>query len=311
MTPLFHKKLVIVTGKGGVGKSTVCAALALLAERKKKKPLVIELTDFLAMSEFFKGSGKAARNHLSHDEIRTMRFDFEDAVQEYLTLHLKVRAVSEILYKNPVVKYFTKTAPGFKELVITGKIWHMAEEIRISSKRAGFDFMILDAPSTGHCLSMLKVPRVVSEMVRVGPIVKETEAMHEFYHDPNESGILLTTLLQEMPVNEAVQMAATLRDDHEIGINALVINEIFPVDEDILDEKARAGCPEGAPEEIWSALEQARQDLKMVNDAQETYRAKLGKEIDAPQVELPLLLKSPLDLDDLEGLADIFETEFE
>ncbi|MBI2061134.1 MAG: AAA family ATPase [Nitrospirae bacterium] len=311
MTRLFHKKLVIVTGKGGVGKSTTSAALAVLARRKKKRPLVLELTEFEAMPTLFGSKRGRANGDLVADGIRSMRIILEEAIPEYLTLKLKIRAVSDMLYKNPVVKYFTKTAPGFQELVVTGKIWYMAQEMAKNGKRHPYDFIIFDAPSTGHCLQMLKVPRVVSQMVRVGPIVEETEAMHDFYHDPDRSGILLVTLLQEMPINEATQMAASLRDDQDLGIESLVINEVFQVDKDVLDEKARAACPEGASEEAWAALEKARQDLEMLHDAQEIYRERLKEEVKAPQVELPLLLKSPLATEDIEIMADALEEKFE
>ncbi|MBI2890550.1 MAG: hypothetical protein HYY13_07160 [Nitrospirae bacterium] len=311
MIRLFHKKLVIVSGKGGVGKSTLCAALAILARRKDRRPLILELTEFESIPTVFGSDLEQAKGEFVADGIRSTGFDFEEAVTEYLTLHLKVRAVSQILHKNPVVKYFTRTAPGFKELVYTGKIWYMAQDMARRGDRHPFDFMILDAPSTGQCLEMLRVPGVVSDMVRVGPIMRETRAMEAFYKNPDESGILLITLLQEMPVNEVLQMSSDLTEKQGLPVDAVVINQIVPVDEDILDEKARATCPEGASEEAWAALQQAVTDLKILHDAQETFRKRLAKEIKAPQVELPLILKSPLSLKDLDRLATTLEENFE
>src|SRR5215216_7559734 len=158
MSSLLEKRLVLVTGKGGAGKSTVAAALGRVAARQGKRVVVCEVAEQSRLGGLLGGTG------VHHESV-----DPERAKQEWLRYQLKSRTLAGVLGGSRLFQYLTAAAPGLSELVTIGKVWDLAQ----LERRTGgspFDLAILDAPATGHGLAMLTAPRTFASVARVGPV---------------------------------------------------------------------------------------------------------------------------------------------
>src|SRR5918995_2719588 len=205
---LLDKRLVLVTGKGGVGKTTVAAALGLAAARRGKRVVVCEV---------------AEQNRLAQlvPELTTVFVDPERAKEEWLRYQLKSRTLAGVLGGSRLFQYLTAAAPGLSELVTIGKVWDLAQ---LERRTAGavFDLTIVDAPPTGHGLAMLRAPATYASVARVGPISRQARIIDAFLRDRDSTGVLVVALPEEMPVNETVEFERSLREALGIGVDTIV-----------------------------------------------------------------------------------------
>src|SRR3954454_22949262 len=197
---LFDKRLVVVTGKGGVGRTTVAAALGLAAARQGKRTMVAEVAQQERMSRAFRREGVGYSETELADNFWAMSVDPQHALDEYLTQQVG-GALGNVLFHNRIFEYFVAAAPGVRELTTIGKVWELAQLER-RSKAAPYDLVIVDAPASGHGLGMLRSPRTFGEIARVGPIRRRADAIHGFLTDRSRTGVVSVALPQEMPVNE-------------------------------------------------------------------------------------------------------------
>jgi len=157
--PLLERRLIIVTGKGGTGKTTVAAALADAARRRGQRVLLAETAPLEAAARLFEPhpaplgyTGRSLRPGL-----HAMRIDPHEALAEYLGLQIGFRALTERLLRTQTFQQLLEAAPGWRELIILGKIWHL-EQKREANGRPTWDLVVVDAPATGHGLTFLDVP---------------------------------------------------------------------------------------------------------------------------------------------------------
>ncbi|HZH04699.1 MAG TPA: ArsA-related P-loop ATPase [Myxococcaceae bacterium] len=223
MAAFLDRRLCIITGKGGVGKSTVAAALALRSARSGKKTLAVEvntgdrLTRLLAKPPAGPSIARLEENLWAVD-IRP-----QEALREYVLMTLKYQAVYRAVFENRVVRTFIRLLPSVQELVTLGKVfYHLREKEPDGSYR--FDRIILDAPATGHAISMLSVPQVLLDTVPPGPLAQEVRIMRDLLTDPAVTACLLVSLPEEMPVNETLELNAALRDRVRAPAAATVLN---------------------------------------------------------------------------------------
>src|SRR3954447_6085626 len=227
MASLIDKRLMVVTGKGGTGKTTVAAALGLLAARAGKRTVVCEVAEQERLAALF---GVAPIGHVECElapGLAGVSIDPERAKSEWLRHQLKSGALAGMLGHSRLFQYLTAAAPGLTELVTMGMVWDLAQlERRLGGTT--YDLAIVDAPATGHGVALLRAPRTYADIARVGPIHRQGQRIDNFIRDPKLTGLLAVALPEEMPVNETIDLGARLREQMEMEIDAIVVNSVYP-----------------------------------------------------------------------------------
>ena len=230
---LYAKRLVIVSGKGGVGKSTVSAAIGMAAAGHGLRTLLIEVASQERMSLLFDQGGPIGYHATPvYPGLDAFSIDPQKALEEYLVGQLKVRAVVERLVENRAFGHVTAAAPGLRELVTLAKIRQLLE-------RGRHDFVVVDAPATGHGLGFLKVPRTFTRVARVGPVHARAIWVAELLEDPAQTAVVLVTTPEELPVTETLEAIADI-DDHAVPLAGVVANAVYEPLFDAADAEALA-----------------------------------------------------------------------
>jgi len=223
MAGLFDKRLLIVTGKGGVGKSTVAAGLALACARAGQKTLVCELSVQERISRLLDGPQIGPEIGEIEENLWAVNIRFEDAMREYALMTLKFQSVYRAVFENRLVRYFLRFLPSLQELVVLGKIlFHEREQLPSGAPR--FDKIVLDAPATGHAITFLSVPQVILETVPAGPLYSQASLMRQALVDPAITAAVLVSLPEDLPVNETLELDEALRTRVGIVPKAVILN---------------------------------------------------------------------------------------
>jgi anion-transporting ArsA/GET3 family ATPase len=301
MSTLADKRFVLVTGKGGVGKTTVCAAEALALAAKGKRVLVAMCNAKERLSGML-GSGPIGPTVVQVQEgIWAVNMLPEKALEEYGVLVLRSRALYRTLFDNAYVRTFLRAVPGMQEWAMLGKAWwHTTERLPDGSSK--YDVVILDAPATGHGLDMLRVPKVIVDVVPPGLLRRDAERAWTLFQDPKTSAIVLVTLPEEMPTTETIELAAALR---ELGlpIGRVVVNGLLPP---IFSREERAVLEGMPPFDIVSAGDAAlaaARDRAARERLQAESLSRLSRELPIAPSFLPLLLDDPASPDAIRQLA--------
>src|SRR3954452_11845122 len=224
---LLDRRLVVVTGKGGVGRTTVAAALGLAAARSGKRVMVAEVAQQERMSRAFRREGVGYSETELAPGFWAMSVDPQRALDEYLGQQVG-GTLGNLLFHNRIFEYFVAAAPGVRELTTIGKVWELAQLERRDRKATPYDLVILDAPASGNGLAMLRAPRTFAEIARVGPIRRRADMIHEFLRDPDRTGVVSVAIAQEMPVNETIEFRTKLREQMGMATDAVIVNALLP-----------------------------------------------------------------------------------
>jgi Anion-transporting ATPase len=228
MTSLLERKLLVVAGKGGVGRTTIASAIGLLAADRGLRTLVVEVAHQDRLPELF---GLAAQGPGVETELRdglwSLSIDADRALLEWLQA-LGGRVSGRLLASSSTFQYFTAAAPGAKELVSMVKIWELTQSKRWHGRAVGYDLVVLDAPATGHALGMLRSPRTFGAIARVGPIAAQAQHVLALLEDPARCGYLAVAQGTEMAVTETVELDAGLRRELGRGLHAVIVNAVLP-----------------------------------------------------------------------------------
>jgi len=221
------KRFLFVTGKGGVGKTTVVATLAQRFAQAGKRVLVAETSPKEHISKLFGRSSLPTQITELKPRLFGVLLDPDVAMHEYGTMVLKSERLVGALFDNKLVRGFFRGAPGLKEWALLGKAWfHSTELLADGSPR--FDVVLLDAPATGHGLDMLRVPKTIVELSPPGVLRNDAERAWNQFRDPALSGVAVVTLPEEMPVNESLELVAALRGELGLPLSAVVANQVVP-----------------------------------------------------------------------------------
>ncbi len=221
------KRFLIVTGKGGVGKTTVCAAEATALAARGRRVLVAMCNAKERLSTMLGGGPVGSDVTAVGKNIWAVNMDPEKALEEYGMMMLKVRLVYRAVFENRYARTFFRAVPGIHEWSMLGKAWwHTTERDADGSPR--YDVVILDAPATGHGLDMLRVPKVIVEIVPPGILRRDAEKAWTMFQDPAISGVILVTLPEEMPTTETIELAAAVRDELRLPLDRVIVNGVLP-----------------------------------------------------------------------------------
>ena len=219
------RRLILVVGKGGVGRSTVAAAIAGKRAAMGKKTLLFETNANDRFGAYF---GKPAVGETPSQlapNLWGVNATPASALAEYGMMILRWKSVYEMVFENRVSKAFLRAIPGLDDYALLGKAWfHTTEEKRGAPV---WDTVVFDMPASGHSLSMLRVPWVITETVPEGPLTRDARTIKSLLCDPARTAAVLVTLAEEMPVNEAIELEAKLI---ALGIvpQQLLVNQVFP-----------------------------------------------------------------------------------
>ena len=305
---LLDKTLVYVTGKGGVGKTTVSAALGLAAAARGHRTIICELAAQERVSRAFAREGVQREVEVELAEnLWAISIDPELALQEWLGKQLGGGPAVRMLSRSSAFQYFVAAAPGAKELMTIGKVWELAQLERWSAKNRTYDMVIVDAPASGHGLAMLTTPKTFGEIARVGPIRRQAEKISEMLSDPRRTGYLAVALAEEMPVNETLELGDRLKDAVGLGLDAVVVNGIYPERYTKADaEKLRAAAENGLDPGALSSVRAALAEHERAR-AQRSHLRRLKKDAGAPVMTLPFLFEPDVGLPEYERLASELE----
>ncbi len=293
---LLDRHLVIVTGKGGTGKTSVAAALGLRAAARGLRVCVVET-----------GLDEHVPRLVAPDStpgtplrpgLESLRIDPYEALAEYLTLQLGVPGLATRVLRNEGFRKLLDAAPGWRELVTLGKVWHLREQ-------GEFDLLLVDAPATGHGLTFLDVPRVVGSAVRAGPLRRHAGWVEEMVRDPQNTVLLPVALAEELPARETAELVTRLREDVGVPVDRVVANAVAspPFPESVADLDVRLGridLPASDTRPSSRTLAGCAAHLRSRYELNRAYLEHLREWTALPTIELPLLpegVTGPADLD--------------
>lgn len=306
---LLDRRLVIVTGKGGTGKTTVSAALARAAADRGLRVGVAEVAPDpqipRLLDPFAPEVGYEPRRIVRG--IECMRIEPYAALGEYLGLQLGGAGLIRRVVGSRAFRQLLDASPGWRELITLGKLWHL--ERMQEDGRPRFDLLIVDAPATGHGLTFLDVPRVVASAVRGGPLREQTREVEALIADPKRTALLPVSLAEELPARETAELVARARADLTIQIDRVVVNAVhpapFPPGLEDLANRVASIPPDTRFESLPRAgtLAACASHLAARHALNQHHVDAIRQETKLPVVTLPYLVEGLREPSDLEPLA--------
>jgi anion-transporting ArsA/GET3 family ATPase len=291
--------MVFVTGKGGVGKTTVAAALALSAAERGKRVVVAEVGGAARAARLLGGSaGEPGAETQVGERLWTVTIEPYKVMEEWIGRILGSKALTSVLTRSNFFRTFADAAPGGMELGTVVKTWELAQRKRWDKRARSYDLVIVDGPASGHAVGMLRTPGTFADIARVGPIATQSQRVREWLGDYRETAYVAVALPGELPVSETLQLGQRLRKGIGRRLETIVVNGVLPdrfSDEEL--ERVRAGAPVAVASEIGQADGRA--------DTQREQLDRLGAEADCDVHELPFLFTPALEPADLAGLAEL------
>jgi len=304
---LFERRLILVVGKGGVGRSTVAAAIAGRCARRGRKTLLFETNANDRFGSYFDKPAVGTDVVSLAPNLSAVNTTPAAALAEYGMMILKFKSVYEMVFENRVTRAFLRAIPGLDDYSLLGKAWFHTEEEKRG--KPVWDTVVFDMPASGHALAMLRVPWVIDETVPDGPLTRDARTMKALLSDPARTATVLVTLAEEMPVNEAIQLEQALG---KIGIAAerIVCNQVYP-------DHFPAGSPVDkvvetlvAEPTLGSPLAELAEHGKLARDRHALnarYLTELRQRATAPVHELPLVFAKTLAPADVAALGEKLE----
>ncbi len=308
MTTLFDKKLVVVAGKGGVGRTTVAAAFASAAARRGKRVLLAQTKSKERLGKLLGGPPVRTDVVRVRDRLWAVNITPDAALREYGLMILRSSLVYKAVFENRLAKSFIRAIPGVEDYSLLGKVWyHTTEE---EGDRPKYDLVVLDGPATGHVITLLQIPQAIIEAVPEGPLTRDARSARALLTDPARTAMALVTLAEDMPVNETIELAARAKQKVQIPVGPLIVNQLYPP-RFVTGPSARAlaALPETTDDRTLDPLlhrSRIAQRRRAMNDR---YLEKLAAELPLPQAQLPYLFAPDFGAEPLEELSRRLEAQ--
>jgi anion-transporting ArsA/GET3 family ATPase len=300
MSLLDDRELCFVTGKGGVGKTTVALAVALAARRDGRRVVLCELAgQARAASLYGLGAGEQGRERELEDGLWATTIDPVRALEEWAGRQIGSRRLVGLLTHSNAFAAFVNAAPGARELVAIAKAWELGRDERWIKGRAGYDLVVVDGPASGHGVGMLRTPRTFAEIARVGPIASQARRVVELLEDTERSAMLAVAVASELSVSETLDLEGRMTNALGRPLDAVVVNGMLPrrfSGEDV----ERVTTADGA---VAPAVSAAVHRQHGQGSAQRSQLARLRRHVEAPVTTLPLVVSPRLEIDDVRELA--------
>ncbi|MEE4639180.1 MAG: ArsA family ATPase [Wenzhouxiangella sp.] len=223
---VFDRRFLFITGKGGVGKSLISAALAVRAARCGERTLWVEMSESPRGGHFFPGFEPRYALAPVCDQLWGMNLRVQPAIEEYLAVAFKIPLLTRLIARNTLFQVLTGALPGLDSLIPLGKIWY--ELGRRRGRKPYWDRVVLDAPATGHALAMLQFPQAALDIVKSGNVADRAREIDAILSDRSLTGLIAVTTLDELPVDETRELFDRVHTDTPYRFEALVCNEILP-----------------------------------------------------------------------------------
>ena len=221
MTDLLQRRLVFVSGKGGVGKTTVAAALALLASQHGKRTLVCEVDPKGDLAASYESSPTGFKPQELQPGLWAMSMNTEESLREYLKLNLRIPVAGRIGPLARAFDFVATAAPGVKEILTVGKLcWEVRE--------GHYDIVVCDASATGHIIGQLSAPQAINDLVQVGLVRQQTGWMLDILSDASLTGLCIVATPEEMPVLETMELAQRVKNETTVDLASIIVNRVLP-----------------------------------------------------------------------------------
>jgi anion-transporting ArsA/GET3 family ATPase len=304
-------RLIIIGGKGGVGRTTVAVALGLALARRGHRTLVAHVRARPPLAELYGCERIDEEIRAVGPDLWAVNMDPQASIREMGLLVLRFRALYHLVLENRLVRSFLRAVPALEEYSMVGKAWYHTTEQR-SDGRARFQTVIFDGPATGHLVSMLRIPQVILDAVPEGPLTGDARRARELLADPERTAMWLVTLAEEMAVSEAVDLHRAARDELQLRVDRLLVNALYPADltqSAALDQVLRQATP-SAESGLDLALRATRllRERRAINDH---YLKELAQRLPLRRTELPMLFAPRFDRAALEPLVTLLGAALE
>jgi anion-transporting ArsA/GET3 family ATPase len=294
----FARRLVVVTGKGGVGKSTVAAALAIAAARRGRRTIIAEVSGRTDAARILEGEPADRMREVQLSAgLSHVTIDRRPALEEYLREEVPGPLPAAILARSRVFGLFVDATPGLGELLTIGKAWQLTQRPRRQRGARPYDLVVLDGPATGQVLGLLEAPRTFRSIARVGPVARQSTAIDRLLTDVGSTAVIAVATPEQMAVSETLGLRAALRERLGISLSGVVVNRVFPSPFSAQDRVRLQSAPDDP------AVRAARW-LDARARAQQTQLARLQEGLDAvSSTTLPFLFSGELERSDIEQLS--------
>jgi anion-transporting ArsA/GET3 family ATPase len=298
---LLRRRLVLLTGKGGVGKSLVGAALALAARARGLTVLLAEIDASREAARYLGASAAGGREAPAMDGLFTINLRPRAVMDEYVRHVTRVGFLADRVLESPIYDRFFAAAPGLKELMVLGKIMVLGEERAPFARRPRFDLVVVDLPATGHGLSLLGVPGAAARAAPVGPIGTGARRILSLLQDPTKTAMVIVAIPEEMAVAEALEFRDKAKAELDLAAAAVVLNgclepRFTTEEEGLILRLSRAGATGalGRGVSLGPALLAARREVRR-RKLTHFYERRLRRELRGlPLIRLPFLFREEI-----------------